>query len=168
MHNITLTPQPLTTESFSPFGEVIQKSAATRLDINEGRFARYLNLATVDSQDNDGYTNVSIFSCNNPSSLPYTISMLERHSLGSQAFMPLATFKFIVVVAPPDEHPKIERLRAFITNGSQGINLHRGVWHLPLIGLEKGQEFIVIDRGGEKNCDEYVLPKPVSLVWEEA
>ena len=41
--------------------------------------------------------------------------------------------------------------------------MHRGVWHLPLIGQELGQEFLVVDRGGGGNYDECYLPTPIVL-----
>ncbi len=43
------------------------------------------------------------------------------------------------------------------TNGRQGVNYRRGVWHHSLIALNAPARFIVIDRGGPgDNCD--VLP----------
>jgi ureidoglycolate lyase len=57
-----------------------------------------------------------------------------------------------------------EDLRAFETNGRQGINYRRGTWHMPLIALESGQQFLVIDRAGEgANCDQHILDEPVML-----
>jgi len=90
--------------------------------------------------------------------------MVERHPLGSQAFIPLAEFPFVVVVAPPGESVARGDLCAFVTNGKQGINYHRGTWHMPLIALEAGQRFLVIERGGdESNCDEHSLAEPILL-----
>jgi ureidoglycolate lyase len=90
--------------------------------------------------------------------------MVERHPLGSQAFIPLAPFSFVVVVAPAGESVDIADLRAFVTNGSQGINYHKGVWHMPLIATEGGQAFLVIDRvPGENNCEQIVLGESIVL-----
>jgi ureidoglycolate lyase len=94
--------------------------------------------------------------------------MLERHPLGSQLFMPLSADPFVVVVAPPAAVPDREAVRAFLTNGRQGVNYRRGAWHHPLIALAAGREFLVIDRGGPgENCDEFhfrddglQLPRP--------
>ena len=62
------------------------------------------------------------------------------------------------------ETVEAEDLRAFVTNGRQGINYHRGTWHMPLIALEAGQEFLVIDRAGDSpNCDEHSLGEAVTL-----
>jgi ureidoglycolate lyase len=90
--------------------------------------------------------------------------MVERHPLGSQAFIPLQRFVFIVVVGPAGEAIEAQDLRAFVSNGRQGINYHRGVWHMPLIALEAGHEFLVIDRIGEgANCDQVFLSDTVTL-----
>ena len=74
---------------------------------------------------------------------------------GITAFIPLSRLP-LWVVAPPGETVEPRQLRAFVSNGRQGINYRRGVWHLPLIALEVGQEFLIIDRGGPgQNCDEF-------------
>ena len=72
--------------------------------------------------------------------------MMERHPLASQAFIPLHKNPFLIVVAPPGERVDPESLSAFVTNGLQGVNYTRGVWHFPLIGLGEEQDFLVVDR----------------------
>ena len=84
--------------------------------------------------------------------------MIERHPLGSQAFIPLSPCKMVVVVAPPGEGVDVSDLRAFVSNGRQGFNYRRGTWHMPLISFEAGQEYLIIDRGGnEANCEQHML-----------
>ena len=160
--SVTLKPVPLTPERFSPFGDVIAASATSEA-MNDARFDRFGPLATVDI-DADGDVAVSIVRSRTPTVLPYRFDMVERHPLGSQAFIPLAPFPFVVVVAEPRESVSPEDLRAFITNGSQGVNYHRGTWHMPLIASAEGLEFLVIDRApGEGNCEEWVFEEPVFL-----
>lgn len=159
-----LKAMPINAEEFAAFGEIIDKHPSSQIDINEGRFDRYQELATVDTADQDGHVNISIFHCRAATALPFEIKMMERHPLGSQAFIPLSNFQFNVVVAPRGETADVSGLRAFRTNGDQGVNLHRGVWHLPMIGEEIGQEFLVVDRGGGGNYDEYYLPTQIVLV----
>lgn len=159
-----LVPERLTPELFEPFGEVIQKKSNSDVLMNSGRFERYLNLATIDTSASDGFTNIGIVSSRVATELPYRIQMVERHPLGSQAFVPLRRFSFVVVVAPAGDNVDPGELRAFRTDGEQGINYYRGVWHMPLISLEAGQDFLVIDRAGRgTNCDELQLQTSVTL-----
>ena len=161
---ITLKPQPLTKERFSPYGDVIETDTDRKAAMNASRFERFDDLASVDIA-NEGRVAVSIARCRVATELPYRITMVERHPLGSQAFVPLSKCRMIVVVAPPEESVDAGDLRAFVTNGRQGINYRRGTWHMPLIAFESGQEFLVIDRGGnEPNCDEHDLDETVMLV----
>ncbi len=132
--------------------------------MNAERFQRFDDLCKVDMQD-DGRVAVSIARCRVATSLPLRIDMVERHPLGSQAFMPLTPCRMIVVVAPPEESVDASDLRAFVTNGRQGINYHRGTWHMPLIAFDAGREFLIIDRAADTpNCDTHDLDERVMLV----
>ena len=77
---------------------------------------------------------------------PLQIKMLEKHPFFSQTFIPKDNQPFLVVVAPPSDEPNIEDIRSFISNGEQGVNYSRGVWHFPLISVNDDTQFIVIDR----------------------
>lgn len=162
----TLSPLPLTRERFAPFGDVIAASPDARRAMNEARFERFNDLARLNIDPvSGGRVAVSIARCRAPTALPYRFDTIERHPLGSQAFIPLNGQRFIVVVAPAGESAEIGDLCAFATNGHQGINYHRGVWHMPLIALEAGQEFLIIDRAGEgANCEELILSERVTLL----
>lgn len=161
-----LRPVPITAQNFRPYGDVIEASPATRVGMNGARFERFNDLAGVEiGAGSGGRACISIARCNSATALPYRFDMVERHPLGSQAFVPLGRFSFVVVVAPAGESVDLSALRAFVTNGSQGVNYRAGVWHMPLIALEEGQEFLVVDRGGEgNNCDERPLGVPVTLL----
>lgn len=163
---ITLRPRPLTKERFAPYGDVIEAAVDRMAAMNAARFERFDNLCAVDMQ-NDGRVAVSIARCRVATSLPYRIDIVERHPLGSQAFMPLTPCQLIVVVAPPEESVEAADLRAFVSNGRQGVNYHRGTWHMPLISFETGQEFLIIDRIADlANCDEHSLDEAVMLIEE--
>ena len=130
--------------------------------MNDVRFERFDDLCSVDV--GDGRVSVSIATARSATSLPYRIDMVERHPLGTQAFIPLSPCRMIVVVAPPSESVEAEELVAFETNGQQGVNYRRGAWHMPLIAFDAGQRFLIIDRAGESpNCDEHTLDEPVML-----
>ncbi len=59
--------------------------------------------------------------------------------------MPLGDRPFLAVVAAPGEAPRPEDIRAFLSNGRQGVNYRRGVWHHPLLVLGEAADFVVID-----------------------
>ena len=159
---ISLTPGPLTRERFAPYGDVIEASHDHPNAMNEARFERFDDLCDINTRD--GRISISITRCRAPTKLPLRIDMVERHPLGSQAFVPLRPCKMVVVVAPPGESVVATDLRAFVTNGRQGINYHRGTWHMPLIAFDAGQEFLIVDRGGsEHNCDTHDLDTVVML-----
>ncbi len=160
---ISLTPLPLTSERFAPFGDVIEASRGRPVTMNEARFERFDDLCSVDV-GSDGSVSVGVARCRAATSLPLRIDKLERHPLGSQAFVPLQACKTVIVVAPPGEGVDVSDLRAFVTQPRQGFNYHRGTWHMPLIGLSVGQEFLVVDRGGEDaNFEEVILDELVML-----
>ena len=159
-----LKAQPLSQERFKPFGDVIETFGAEHYPINAGNIERFHDLAQVEvGADEGGRALISIFKCNQPSTLPHRIEILERHSLGSQAFVPLDHARMVIVVGPASETMQLDQLQAFISNGRQGVNYRPGIWHMPLIAFSPGLEFIVVDRGGVgDNCDEVEL-KDVEL-----
>ncbi len=159
---ITLHPEPLSRDGFAPYGDVIESSHDRSSAMNEARFERFDDLADVDLDG--GPVAISVARCRTPTSLPLRVDMVERHPRGSQAFVPLQRCRMVVVVAPPGESVSASDLRAFVTNGRQGINYHRGTWHMPLIAFDSGHEFLVVDRGGgAPNCEQHELDGVVIL-----
>ncbi len=145
----------LTTDAFLPFGQVIECEGRVGHSINDASSHRFSDLAQLET-DADGRLALSIFRASGQM-LPLMLNRLERHPLGSQAFMPLNGQSFLIVVclASPDQmHFNAASLKVFLSNGRQGINFNRGVWHHPLLSLSDG-DFLVADRlGSGNNCDE--------------
>ena len=156
MHHITA--QPLTAAAFAPFGDVLDATGDFRL-INAGLCRRHHDRARIDTGA-DARTGISIFQAESRV-MPYTFNLIERHSEGSQAFIPMTQHPFLVIVSQgPDHDP-----RAFLTNGAQGINLHRGIWHGVLTPLLAPGLFAVVDRiGTTPNLEEYRYPAPFTVV----
>nr|WP_298966409.1 ureidoglycolate lyase [uncultured Halomonas sp.] len=160
---LELKAEPLTADAFAPFGDVIDARTSASFPINAGRTQRHHDLATVETLGENAHTLINIF-VSQPITLPLELSFLERHPQGSQAFMPLHEERFIVVVAPPGEHIDPSDVRAFVTDGRQGVNYQAGTWHAIQSVLEREGEFLVVDRGGEgNNCDEFPLAITVTL-----
>lgn len=159
--SVRLVAEPLTRAAFAPFGDVIEAAAASQsYAINAGTTQRFHDLATIDTTREHGRTIVSLFRAQ-PRELPFAVRMLERHPLGSQAFVPLSPRPYLVVVATdPSATP-----RAFLARDGQGVNYRPGTWHHPLLALEAVSDFLVIDRAGPgNNCDEAQLPAPYSIL----
>jgi ureidoglycolate lyase len=145
--------EPLTREAFAPFGEVIEASEEVRhYPINAGNTERYHDLMKIEVGP-AGTPIVSIFR-GQPRDLPFVVAMLERHPLGSQAFMPLSGRPYLVAVAPAGEAVGLADVRVFLAQGHQGVNYAAGTWHHPLLALGAVSDFLVIDRSGPgANCD---------------
>jgi ureidoglycolate lyase len=148
---------PLSRSAFEPFGDVIETAGDPPSPINQGWAERYHDLAQIDVTAAGGRPLVDLVRTR-PRTLPMSIRMVERHALGSQAFVPLTRARFIVVVARADATPKPSDLRAFTTNGQQGVNYRPGVWHHPLLALDQVSDFLVLHRGGPtEDCEELVF-----------
>lgn len=154
----TLIPEPLTAAAFAPFGEVLEATGDFRL-INAGLCKRHHDRARLDFGP-EGRAGISVFNAE-PRALPYAFDLIERHPEGSQAFLPMTEHPFLVIVATgPDATP-----RAFLTDGAQGINLHRGTWHGVLAPLAAPGLFAVVDRiGTTPNLEEHRYTEPWTVL----
>ncbi len=151
--------RPVSAEEFAPFGELLAaRDAPTRM-INAGRCERHHALATVER--GGGEAIISIFR-SEPVSLPYRCALLERHPLGSQAFMPLGADPWLSVVAP-DEGGRPGAPIAFLVPAGMGVNLRAGVWHGVLTPLDRAADFLVVDREGAGVNLEEVAISPVTI-----
>ena len=154
MHNIILI-EPLTVEAFAPFGDVIDAAGEPTVMINNDKCARHTDLAQL-SFDAGGRAGISVFD-GQPYALPHSLPLVERHPLGSQAFIPMSDAPFLVIVAQ-DRDGVPTAVRAFLTKCQQGINIHRNVWHGVLTPLDSPAQFAVIDWiGSENNLEEFVF-----------
>ena len=153
--------QPLTVEAFAPYGEVLDIAGTPDKVINQGLCGRYHDRATLDFTK-EGSAGISLFKAE-LRALPYTLDMMERHPLGSQAFLPMSMDAFLVIVAP-DVAGKPGTPRAFRTAEGQGINFYRNTWHGVLTPLSGPGLFAVIDRiGGEENLQEHWFGTPYTI-----
>ncbi len=151
---------PLTAAAFAPYGDVLDATGDFRL-INEGLCHRHHDRAQMDFGP-AGRAGISIFNAT-PRALPYAFDLVERHPEGSQAFIPMHQNPFLVIVAA-DVAGKPGTPLVFLTNGAQGINLHRGTWHGVLTPLAAPGLFTAVDRiGPTPNLEEYRYPHSWSV-----
>ena len=142
-----IKPIKINRSNFAEYGDLISTSNINPMDINEGYAKRFDNLANLNTLKDDGKTIVSIFSALKRA-FPMKIDMMEKHPLGSQAFIPMKETTFLCFVAPPGEFPEINKIQSFIIPPQTGINYKPGIWHFPLISTEN-TNFLVIDRKGK-------------------
>ena len=150
-----IKPIKITRKNFAIYGDLISSDDIKPMDINAGYAKRFDNLANINTSKDGGKTIVSIFSALKRN-FPMKIDMMEKHPLGSQAFIPMNETTFLCFVAPPGESPEIDKIQSFIIPPKTGINYKPGIWHFPLISTED-TDFLVIDRKG--NGENIVIHK---------
>tara|TARA_B100000686_G_scaffold94949_1_gene101515 strand:+ start:483 stop:983 length:501 start_codon:yes stop_codon:yes gene_type:complete len=141
-----IKPKEITRENFAIYGDLISSDSIKPIDINAGYAKRFNDLAKINTSKDKGETIISIFSALKRS-FPMKIDMMEKHPLGSQAFVPMKETIFLTFVAPPGDVPEIKKIQSFIIPPKMGVNYKPGIWHFPLISTED-TNFLVIDRKG--------------------
>ncbi|MBL8580787.1 MAG: ureidoglycolate lyase [Rhizobiaceae bacterium] len=158
----TIIAEPLTRAAFEPFGEVLEVRGKLHYPINGGKAERYHALAAAEVRGDNGAVLISIVR-GKPYDLPLRLEMVERHPLGSQAFMPLARRPFLVVVCA-DEGGRPGRPQAFLAGPGQGVNYRCNQWHGVLTPIRRRQDFLVVDRGGDGvNLEEHFFDEPYEI-----
>ena len=144
-----INPKPITKEDFLIFGDVITTDKLKSIEINNGFAKRFDGVANLNTAQNNGVTTISIFSALKRS-FPMKIDMMEKHPLGSQAFIPMKETTFLAFVAPQGDKPNLKKVKSFVIPPGIGINYKPGTWHFPLISTEN-MNFLVVDRKGSGN-----------------
>jgi ureidoglycolate lyase len=153
--------QPLTSTAFAPFGDILEAKGTADKIINQGLCARFHDLARLNFSD--GRAGISLFNAT-PRTLPYQLTMMERHPEGSQAFIPMSMNRFLIIVAS-DKNNRPGRPLAFLSDPGQAINFHRNIWHGVLTPLEDPGLFAVVDRiGSGENLEEIFFDIPYIVV----
>lgn len=156
---IEIFAKKLSSEGFAPFGDVIDFNREPDFAINNGKCDRFHGLAITDVIGDEANTGISL-GYGRPYEVPLTLKMVERHPLGSQAFIPLEDKPFLVIVAE-DENGVPKQPVAFLSEGGQGVNYHRNIWHGVLTPLDTPSKFLIVDRIGEgNNLEEHFFKEP--------
>ena len=118
MKIVQIRAKPLTSNAFKPFGEVVGEDKIN-LALKKGEKFR---MGIINAR-NDGFR----------------IGGLNFHRNSTQALVPLEGKACLVVVAPPDATFKkakdLKQIKAFVCDGSVGINLGLRTWHQALLPL---------------------------------
>ena len=147
MTNLIIKPKLISKENFKKFGDMITTSGIKPLEINDGYAKRFDGIANLNTKKGNGESTISIFSALKRS-FPMKVDMMEKHPLGSQAFIPMKETVFLAFVAPEGDEPDLNKIESFIIPNGIGVNYNAGVWHFPLIATED-MNFLVVDRLGD-------------------
>lgn len=164
---VSIKAEEITQASFAPFGDLIVLEGARTFSCNQGRAVRHHDLAPhIDVVDEGGRAGLSVYR-SVASPLPFQVEVMERHPLGSQIFLPVTTdpqSRYLIAVAPIGEL-RLDAVRAFVVRGQTGVNYLKGVWHLPIVALDKPMDFVTVDRiGSGNNLDEIRMTQDVRIV----
>ena len=143
---IIFNPKLITKENFSKFGDMITTNDIKPIEINNGYAKRFDGIANLNTSKDNGETTICIFSALKRT-FPMKINMMEKHPLGSQAFIPMKETTFLVFVAPECNKPDLNKIESFVVPPGIGVNYNPGTWHFPLISTED-MNFLVVDRKG--------------------
>jgi ureidoglycolate lyase len=138
MKTIRIKAEPLTSAAFKPFGQVIGLDDI-HLELREREAFRM----GIIHMKNHGYR----------------ITRLNHHCNSTQALVPLEGKACLVVVAPPDttfeQAADLKKIKAFISDGSTGINIGLKTWHQALLPLGPEMKMLNV-QGVHSSKDTYV------------
>ncbi len=151
MRVITLKPQPLTDESFAPFG-------------------RILNLDRREIVCTDGVLTARITHAPLRDLTAEQPHFLNRHMEETQVFVPLGGKDGLFFVGSPSETPESfdpEKTALFHFPGDKAIQMHVGTWHVAPFAVSEPIDYINIqgDKVGEYT-DGYDFKEQDDLVFQ--
>jgi ureidoglycolate lyase len=134
MEVVHLKVQPMTRESFAPFGVLIDSRGSVEIDLGEGKPS--LTGATSERR-------------------PFRFDFMARHRRTMQVFSPLASSQSVIAVAPPNDRqaPDVDRIVAFLVDGRLPYAYHVGTWHTPPFPVDEWASYLVVDRSGTLDDD---------------
>ena len=124
-----IKPIKISRSNFNTYGDLISTNDINPIDINAGYAKRFDDLADLNTSKDDGKTIVSIFSALKRT-FPMQIDIMEKHPLGSQAFIPMKETTFLCFVAPQGESPDISKSNPLLCllKTELIINLESGIF----------------------------------------
>jgi len=154
---------PLTLQGYKPYGHVVETNKVKVDVVNQGTAQRSDWLANLENLRPGAKLNICTFQCQ-PRNLPFEIKLLEKHPYSTQMFIPMtAERRYLVIVAQGGDVPDISTLKCFVANKGQAITYHPGIWHHPMVALDKETTFccFVYEDGSDKDCTVELLNKTI-------
>lgn len=153
-----VTAQPLDKSNFAPFGEVLDNRGDKRRQDYAVQFA---------TDPPTGHQQMWVNRLPQWCGGPVTIDMMERHPRSAQTFVPMRSGRCLIVVAPAiaDGSPDLTSLRAFVSDGVQGVTYRPDIWHYTFTSLDGPNEVVVLMRYFGQGNDTVVehITRPVTV-----
>jgi len=143
--------QPLTAESFAPYGKVLAKPEGVAPAFDREDFKGWVGVADLAGYDPEQ----AVWSLLRVNRHQMPVNKLERHCVCPETFIPL-TGSAVLVVAPPsdpadpDARPDESKIAAFLLDGSAGVLFPPGGWHWVPFAISETMDILVLL---QKNLD---------------
>ncbi len=160
-----LRARPLAPQGFAAYGEVFEAQGGLVRAVNDGRALRHDGLVRLDHAVDARLPALAAYRVE-PSGLPFAAAVFERHPGSSQVFLPLDVARYLVAVAPatPAGEPDLDRAEAFVAGRGVGVHYRAGVWHVPLVALDRAGAFAMLMwEAGAADTIEHRLPEPLLI-----
>jgi ureidoglycolate lyase len=162
---------PLSAEDYRDYGDVIAaRSDITPKSANMGTAQRFDFLAELKNLNpGKAQPNLCVFRSNPQvyaGEKKFEIRLLERHPLSTQAFIPMqGVDRYLVVVCLGKDKPDLSTLRVFLATKAEGITYSPGVWHHPLIAMDRQMDFacLIWEEGTDADCQVETLSPSVTV-----
>jgi ureidoglycolate lyase len=151
--------RPREAAAFAPYGQVLE-----HLHGDPGR----MNYAAELFNDRPAARPNLRVQRTQPTALPLTATLIERHRRSSQMFSPLSGGQYLVAVWPSDSdgQPRLDKGEAFIARGNQAVNYNRDTWHHGFVALGESGVFLMLRWEDGTNGDEEFLSLSTPILIE--
>ena len=140
---MNLQAEALERRLYQPYGDVIAAGPALpSASANAGTARRFDRLAALENLRPGAAPNLCVFRVEPATDNPFPVRMLARHRHSTQVFVPMGgARRYLVVVCEGADAPDLATLKAFTAGADQGITYRPGIWHHPLIALDRQTDF---------------------------
>jgi ureidoglycolate lyase len=134
-----------TPEALAPYGTILGYNPAVApmpIDFYDGA-AKVRRVADFQA---DGLVEMPVVTLQRR---PFEVRWMERHFKHTQAFISLGAKPFVACFAPPTEGelPDIDKVEAFLFDGSAGFLMHIGTWHeFPFAVLDDTHLMVILTK----------------------
>jgi ureidoglycolate lyase len=166
---VKLNATPLDRDNYRVYGDVIEADARLpSTSANAGTARRYDHLGSIENLRVGAAPNLCVFRAEPFAGNPFILRLLERHRHSTQLFIPMAgAERYLVVVCEGQDVPDLRTLKAFVARTGQGITYRPGIWHHPLIALDRPTDFacLVYEDGTQRDGEVREIAPAVSVMY---